>query len=242
MKPNDYPLRVRIVFVASLLLSAVAIVIIVAGVTAIVAFLSERLDRLALGLTLLGIVAGSVVTYGLTKLLDRGRRRIEAKEVSDSLYNEIADRSARCLNDYIHPLSGFEKGERQAEDMRTSRLTKFRPVDPVVYPAVAGKLGLINTEALFPIIQFYFRLDAVRREIDYIVEDFDHDIDLAATDAARMQRVVGRFQETCGAALEALEKLNVESAHQIDAAASHAYGHLRRTELSLREALRKYRL
>lgn len=237
MKRNDYPRPVRVVLIVALLISIIAGVIVIVGVTAIAATLSTSIDRPQSVLALTGLLVGAALTYMITKILDRGRRRNEAREISLSLYNEIADRSARCLNDYIKPLREFEKGSHREGNMPTSRLAKFRPADPVVYPAVAGKLGLINPEALFPILQFYFRLDAVRREIDYVISDFDHNNNLAAVALPRVQRVVRRFDEIRTPALGALTKLDVEYADQIDAAAVSAYGHIRAIGITLREAL-----
>lgn len=50
--------------------------------------------------------------------------------------------------------------------MKIDLLLKFRPAEPVVYPSLAGKMGLIDPRALGELVHFYYQLDAVRRDID----------------------------------------------------------------------------
>jgi hypothetical protein len=110
----------------------------------------------------IGAVLGTVTTHLSTRLLDYFRRKNETRDVSESLYNEIADRAARCLNDHLVPWCHFEQ---KGGPMTRARVARFRPVEPVVYRAIAGKLGLIPPTALFSVLQFYYRLHVIEREI-----------------------------------------------------------------------------
>ena len=176
-------------------------------------------------LTTLGAaLVGGVGTYIVTRLLDRGRRRNEARDISQSLYCEIADRVARSLNDYLYPWRGHSGG------FDIARIGKFRPVSAVVYPGVAGKLGLLPPHILVSVIQFYFRLDAIRREIDDLIRDYE----------VRLGLVTLRFQENVAAGLKALEAFSVNGASDVDRAAADSYPHVSKEDAALRDLLRKH--
>jgi hypothetical protein len=224
----NFPGLMKALLLATLALLFIASVIVVAQKTAIVALLSSAVNPL------LATMIGAIVGFFLAKLLDWGRRRKEAADVTRSLYDEIADRAARCLNDYVDPWRAYEK----SKDMKAARIGKFRPAQPVVYPAVAAKLGLIKSHALFSVIFFYFRLDAVRREIDDVTKAFKHDDDLLKLDPDRLELVKRRLHETFEPAVESLEKLDFGGSERIDAEAKQAYQHLRTCSNSLRQMLR----
>jgi hypothetical protein len=92
-------------------------------------------------------VIGVVLGHFSSRFLEHVRRRRDARDVSESLYNEIADRAARCLNDHLVPWRKFP----DIGSITCARVARFRPVEPVVYRAVAGKLGLIPPAALFSV-------------------------------------------------------------------------------------------
>jgi hypothetical protein len=122
-----------------------------------------------------------------------------------------------------------------------SSVSKFRPVDPVVYPAVASKLGLLNPEAVFPILQFYFRLDALRREIDVLLTDEIYDSETKFAKVRRRLRLITtRFREALQPGRLALEKLNVVDAARVEDAAARAYPNVAKLDRSLRQQLREH--
>ena len=187
----------------------------------------------ALLVGLIGVLVAAILTFVFTKLLDRGRRKSDARDVSESLYNEIADRAARCLNDHLVPWCHFEK----TGSMTSARVARFRPTEPVVYRAVAGKLGLIPPTVLFSVLQFYYRLDVINREIDDIKRDYEHK---AEVEVGRARLVAQRFQQSLAPALEALEKLGgaVRNSSEIDQQAALVYPHVAKLGEPLRGALR----
>jgi hypothetical protein len=189
--------------------------------------------------TLLGTTLGALGTFWIATRLDRRHRESEARDIAVSLCAEIADRSARCLSDYLVPWCEFHKQKVKHKQADKAWVGKFRPVDPVVYPSVAAKLGLLRPEALFPVVQFYFRLDALRREIDNLTADFGPDQNLTTAAMPRLKLITARLRGSFEPALAALEKLGVENAAQIEHEAAQAYLHVRNTGDSLREALRK---
>jgi hypothetical protein len=186
----------------------------------------------ALLVGLIGVLVGAILAYLSTKLLDRARRKNDARDVSESLYNEIADRAARCLNDHLVPWCQFETSGR----MTSARVARFRPIEPVVYRAVAGKLGLIPPVALFSVLQFYYQLDTIDREIEDIKRDYKYK---AEVDLDRAHLVAQRFRQSLAPALEALEKLGaVRNFSEIDQQAALTYPHVAKLGKPLREALR----
>jgi hypothetical protein len=146
-----------------------------------------------------------------------------------------------CLNDYLVPWRGFENSTDEAKNKMTAdRVKKFRPVNPVVYPAVAAKLGLLPRDALFPVVEFYFRLDALRREIDNVTADYGGDnLDLVVSHRPRLRLIATRLRDSLGPAAVALEKLDVPGSAQIDSNAARAYPHVANLGDALRDGLRK---
>jgi hypothetical protein len=102
-----------------------------------------------------GTLTGGMIGFGATTYHDHMRRAKELSDVVASLYVEIADRGARCLNDYIAPWHHVERVP--TEKKKGSWVGKFRPVDPVVYSGSAAKLGLLPADTLIAIVHFYFR-------------------------------------------------------------------------------------
>ena len=54
--------------------------------------------------------------------------------------------------------------------MERSDLTAYT-VAPVVYPAIAAKLGLLPATTVFWVLRFYYTLNAIDREIDDLIRD-----------------------------------------------------------------------
>ncbi len=193
--------------------------------------------------TLVGAWFGNRLGHRSTMQLEETRRAQELRELLGALYAEVADRAARCLNDYIDPWQHFgDRNHPPAEIMSVARVGKFRPHDPVIYPQVAARIGQVGAGALPAVIQFYFRLDAIRREIDNLLADFSADTNLRTSGHyARAELVSRRFHEALGPALVALERLPIENSEAFDAAAVSSYQQIETTGVSLRAGLEQYR-
>jgi hypothetical protein len=193
---------------------------------------------------IIGAVVGGTIGFAATTLHDQKQRQQEISELKASLYAEIADRSGRCINDYLEPWRNFSV--TAANNLNSERVGKFRPTDPVVFPSIAGKMGLLEPEVLLAVTQFYFRLDAVRQAIESlqgfcekretpgglpVVESGDH---------ARAELIAIRFRSCFDPALRALERLEPSRASEFDLEVTRVYPHLRASNLTLRSALRKY--
>lgn len=212
-------------------------------ITGVPATLSDKAIYLALssaGTTIVGTILGASGTLLVQRYMARVNREKETHDVTASLHAEISDRAARCLNDYLNPWKSYADKAFELKKARDrTNINKFRPMSPVVYPAVGSKLGLLSPDALFCVTQFYFRLAVVQREIDDLVDDKNM---FAETDLGKIKRryavVTGRLQDTLGPALLALQSLKVTDGSKIEEAAVRAYPHTRAAGIGLRKGLK----
>jgi len=155
------------------------------------------------------------------------------------LYAEVADRAARCLSDYIVPWRGIETGT-STKAVTNDWVAKFRPADPVVYVSVAGKLGLLEPQVMFALNHFYFRLQALTREIDAF-SDQERRVLNDPHGRRQLEIIPARLRSTFEPALRALERLNVPNFEGFDREAISEYRHVREAGETLRTGLKKYR-
>ncbi len=157
------------------------------------------------GSVLLGALIGAVMVI----YHDYRRRMAEAASVAEALYQEIADRAARCCHDFMAPWQRHLIAPNDQKDvMDLKRVLKFRPADPIVYPDIGIKMAHLKPGISSPVIHFYFRLDAWRQDIDHWRERGE-DRKLSPKEC---QLFAKRFGETLSPALEALEALERGSA------------------------------
>ena len=188
------------------------------------------------------LVGGSIGIFGTT-YHDRRRRKLELEELKASLYAEIADRAARCVNDYLKPWRRWEP--TAANPLTRERVAKFRPKDPLIFNAVAGKLGLLPADVLIPVMEFYYRLDHLTSAIESLAalcaarEKPGQSPPKEAEDEGRAKRIVDRLQSCFEPALRALQKLGVPEA-TFDQEIARPYPFVRGSGETLRGALEKY--
>jgi hypothetical protein len=230
----------RIAVVALVILVLVNSIIFLAGAVAIASMISAAGAHPA-AWGLVGAIIGALLSAGVgrwtAKDLFRRQHEKEARDLAISIHAELADRAARCVSDYIHPWKEVKAMVGRTNKGTSSWVAKFRPADPVVYPSVAGKIGLLPAEAIFPVLQFYFRLDALRREIDGLTADFEPNQEIYRTHAFRIKLVADRLHSCIEPALKALEQLKVDTGEAVEREAAMTYQHLRDSGKSLRNAL-----
>jgi hypothetical protein len=109
------------------------------------------------------LVLGVLLVYVIGLEQEDDRRKQTAKDLSASLYVELAYRFARCCYDCEHPWGGrWDKPEQ----MQPHEVLKFAPVPPVIYPAAADQIALLGSDAMQALVQFYYRLESYRRELE----------------------------------------------------------------------------
>jgi hypothetical protein len=174
--------------------------------------------------------------------LDRHER--ELASIKTAIYAEIADRSARCVNDYLDPWRSKEIVE--PSDLICMRVEIYLPIQSVIFPAVAAKVGLIESEALLAITQFYFQLDALSQAFRSVADDmanreaaFGVPDDWLERDRDRVKIIKDRLSSCCVPALSALDWLIPEAeAREFDKKIVEVFSPLRHSKLTLRAALR----
>jgi hypothetical protein len=180
---------------------------------------------------LAGTILGSAISFGAFTYHDKRRQKQEIEAMRASLYAEIVDRAARCANDYIIPWRDWDKRKFVREDI------KFRPSLPLVLPAVAGKLGLLDAETLLAVTQFYFRLSVLRDAIELVSDDAN------SSEAIRVERVgmIQRRLVSCfDPALRSLKKLDMPNWEKFDQEAAKVYPHLKKEPGDLRTILERF--
>ncbi|MEY9545300.1 hypothetical protein ABIE85_008360 [Bradyrhizobium diazoefficiens] len=180
---------------------------------------------------LIGTVLGAAISVGAVTFHDNRRRKQEIAALKASLYAEIADRAARCANDYIKPWKGW-KDRQLGSDVK-----KFCPTPPAVLPAVAGKLGLLDARTLLAVTQFYFRLSALREAFEFVAVETKPD---GSDHEQHVAMIQDRLRSCFRPALRSLESLSVPSPSEFDKEAAEIYPHLKAERDTLRNTLLKY--
>ncbi|MCP3477616.1 hypothetical protein NLM33_46535 [Bradyrhizobium sp. CCGUVB1N3] len=179
---------------------------------------------------LVGTVLGGVISVGAVTYHDNRRQKKEIEAMRASLYAEIVDRVARCANDYIVPWRNFAR-KIERED------AKFLPSLPLVLPAVAGKLGLLDAEILLAVTQFYFRLSVLRDAIELVSKDPDTSEAIRLT---RVKMIQERLLSCFDPALRSMNLLNVPDCQKFDQEAVRVYPHLKKEPGDLRQILQRF--
>jgi hypothetical protein len=185
-----------------------------------------------------GALVGGVLTFAATRWHNNEQRKGELAALKASIYAEIADRVARCVNDYIKPWRDLKV--KDPNTLQLKEIEKFSPTDPVVFPAVASKLGVLEPKVMFAVTQFYFRLAALSQAIEYVYNVRPTEVPWEKkNDEAHVKLIVTRLRSCFGPALEAIEKLDVKDWAEFDENAKRVYQWLQKSPDNLREALRK---
>jgi hypothetical protein len=151
------------------------------------------------------LVIGTAVGIYAAFLIEEYKRRREAKNTTRALFYELANRVGRCCFDFESPWAAFLS---KHDPMSEFRLRKFLPEDPVIFPAVAPQIGLLDDSAAQAIIDFYTALAAWRRDLENIADQargalaIGSDVGSGAT-----QLLAWRLRETLEPGQRALEAL-----------------------------------
>jgi hypothetical protein len=157
-------------------------------------------------------------------------RELRTTDLARILYAELAYLVARCCFDSEKPWKAYWQGGARPGEMDVVRLRKFTPVVPVVYLASAGQLALLRGNAPQALIEFQYRLSALRREIENIANDADSSTKPIAVGAVKLVGL--RFRQTLEPALKAMESLApmVHDSEEIEAIARALYYESRKDE------------
>lgn len=139
----------------------------------------------------------------------RQENRDHVQRIISGLYVEVFARAARCARD-AHTWRNevlLEKkrgsGEKVGKRRIVKELLKFEPSAPVVYPALAESHGMLEPEVQARLSEFYYRLEAVNRDIQrFTLRKLESEIEPA--DTIHLARC---FYDACVSADDAITEL-----------------------------------
>lgn len=190
------------------------------------------------------LVAAVIAWFAVQRQIDaqeqtqtRARER-QTADLASILYAELAHLVARCCFDSEGPWKDYWPKSARPEKMEASRLRKFIPVEPVIYLATAGQLALLG-DAAQHLIEFHYRLSALRREIGNFASDTD--ISTKPVNGSDVKLVSRRFRETLQPGSRALDALApmVQNSEAIEALARKLYYEARPHE-DLKKTLKQH--
>ena len=191
------------------------------------------------------LVAGASIATITQLAVESARRVQQARDLARALYEELANRVARCLFDYEKPWEQWiDRSNCVVGEVDLLRLRKFIPIAPTIYPAIAGQIALLEGTAPQAVIRFFAALAIYQNDMTGVAQycetnNFDH----AAPDQICI--LAERLRRTLAPGLAALQALSsmVDTYEEIDAAAIGELDRLfkhERAQLTLRQRLEHY--
>jgi hypothetical protein len=154
------------------------------------------------GFLVLGALLTTLVTW-FFQVLDRYTQRLDLARV---LCHEVAHFASRCCFDIEKPWQAHWPDRAYSGGFHSFRLRKFAPEIPLIYEASVGKLGLLPDSVCQPLLDFYYRIGALRRDIENIADKMDNERS-KETSQGESKLVAQRFGETLDQAFKTLEAL-----------------------------------
>lgn len=171
------------------------------------------------------LVLGALIAIITSFVIEIYNRSLRAKDLARVLHAELADLVARCCFDSEAPWQQYWSPNPPAHPVNVIDLRKFAPNDSLIFSVAAVELALLPGNVPLLLIQFQYRVNALRREIKNIADDSSEDNRVDPI-AKRSLKLVGlRFRQTLEPGLNALEELAkmVPDPKQIEAFAIKQY-------------------
>lgn len=167
------------------------------------------------------VLVGGLLTVATTLVAEESRNAVKVKSLARALHIELADRLARCCFDFEAPWGAYVAG-RSTRPMGRVRLLKFEPVQPIIYRAAAAEIALLPSDAPQALLQFYYALDAWRRDLTNTAPNWDAE---TGPPPATTSLLALRLFQTLRPGLAALTALgeHVPNAELLEDAALAAY-------------------
>ncbi len=179
------------------------------------AFIANRPDYLGnVGFLMLGAAFGSYPPFLIAEYYaNRDRKRM-----ATALFQELSNRVARCCFDFEAP---WKELRSAAIPMDISRLRKFAPIPPVIYPALAPHISIFNNDIGQTLIRFYIFLSAWEKDIETTAEEFTNKgMPVNPQDIKRLSSHLRRTLKPGKDALEGMAKSGlIKNPEQIENAA-----------------------
>jgi hypothetical protein len=171
------------------------------------------------------LVLGALLAIITSFMNELHQRTLRAQDLARVLHTELADLVARCCFDSEAPWRQYWGPNPPGQAFNVIRLRKFAPGKPVIFSATVGELALLAGNASLLLMQFHYRLNALRREIDNIADDSTEATRVEPISLGALRQVGSRIRQTLEPGLKALEALAhmVPDANQIEAFAIAQY-------------------
>lgn len=114
----------------------------------------------------LALMAAALWNFSLNRRRDAALRAEESIAVAVALYGEICLLRAEVAS-MARVIAIVEMGQSSITD---ETIELHRPSDPILYPALASKLGLLAPTLVLPITRFYADLADAKRSLPFIVD------------------------------------------------------------------------
>jgi len=121
---------------------------------------------LAALIALMGLILGALINAQLNRRRDRVLRTEEILAVSTALYGEMIsmrDRLALMAEELL-------RLSRRKEDINDQFVKDYSPRAPVLYPALASKIGLLSHDLVLDITQFYDHFQTAKDNLPVLVK------------------------------------------------------------------------
>lgn len=142
----------------------------------------------------------------------------DSKRMATAIYQELANRVARCCFDFESPWIHYRSTR---EEMEIPRLKKFAPIPPVIFPALSPHIAMFNNDIGQALIRFYIFLTAWEKDIETTTQQFESiRQNVRPTELHRLARRLRNTLDPGKAVLEGIAKSGlVENPEQIELAA-----------------------
>jgi hypothetical protein len=164
---------------------------------------SDALDHWQTGLAGTGAVIAAFVTIGVTLRIERRQAKREVDALRKSLAVELRLQIARAFGAY----EGLRGLSHKSDGRITATMVerKARMPAPIIYSANAGKIGLLEGDAMGVVI-VYTTLEGARGRVEQLATTPD---DIRPTDVRSIAKV---FLTACGHARGVLPRLRTGDA------------------------------
>jgi hypothetical protein len=171
------------------------------------------------------LVLGALVAVITTFMIELHQRTLRAADLARIVHTELADLVGRCCFDTEAPWLPYLGANPPPNGFNVIRLRKFMPADAPIFSATASELALLGGEAPLLLVQFHYRLNAVRREISNTVDDSTEATRVEPVAVGALKLVALRLLQTLEPGLRALNAIGamVPNAAQIEASAIAQY-------------------
>ncbi|WP_456756661.1 hypothetical protein [Bradyrhizobium sp. USDA 4011] len=152
------------------------------------------------------LIVGALLAIITSVLVEIRKRQVQVLDLARVLYAELTHLVARCVFDSEKPWKAYWPKDSAPGLMSAGKLRKFAPAVPTIYSATAGQLALLPGKAPQTLIEFHYRLSALRREIENTIASVNPS-NSANVPIGELRQIGLRFRQTLGPSLKALEDL-----------------------------------